>query len=618
MRRDRVAKACASRRTARSSSDLRASLVLTILIGWLAGPDALGQAISLSYPEAGSYELPPLKPAGDGEIVTSTGTVTTLHELYAGKLVVLSLIYTRCADARGCPWATALLGIASKRLDRDEPEISSRARFITLSFDPEHDSPEVMRRYGAPFAQGRDWVFATTDSPAALAPILQAYGQSVQPARAKGGDLAHLLRVFLIDKNRMIRNIYGASVLDPALLVNDLNTLVLEQEARFAQPRPEKGLAAEAEISEKRRADLTRSALDPPLGLPQAPVPADNPLTEAKVALGRMLFYDRRLSLNNTMSCAMCHIPDQGFTNNALAAPAGIEGRSMRRNAPSLYNVAYQEHLFHDGRETALETQVWSPLLARNEMGAPSVGWVLDKVRRLPAYQGLFERAFGRPANMETIGQAIASYERTLISGNTPFDRWYYGQDSTALDREAQRGFKLFTAKARCGACHALGVDHALFTDQEAHNTGIGWQRSMHRHSEEAAVPIAPGLNVAKDLVEAVSEPPPNDLGRYEVTQDPADRWRYKTPSLRNVALTAPYMHDGSFATLADVVAYYNRGGYAAPDLDRLIKPLGLSTMEQNDLVVFLESLTGDNVREIAADGLAAPIGDPKASARVP
>ncbi|MGH8473959.1 MAG: cytochrome-c peroxidase, partial [Gammaproteobacteria bacterium] len=272
----------------------------------------------------------------------------------------------------------------------------------------------------------------------------------------------------------------------------------------------------------------------------------------------------------------------------------------------------------HDGRESSLETQVWSPLLARNEMGAPSVGWVLDKVRRLPDYQDLFEHAFGRPAGMETIGQAIASYERTLISGNTPFDRWYYGRDAMALGREAQRGFKLFTGKARCGACHALGVNHALVTDQEPHNTGIGWQRSMHTRAAEAVVPIAPGLNAAKHLLEAVSEPPPSDLGRYEVTQDPADRWRYKTPSLRNVALTAPYMHDGSFATLADVVVYYNRGGYAAPDRDPLIEPLGLSTREENDLLVFLESLTGDNVREIAADGLAAPVGDPKASARVP
>ncbi|MGH8531970.1 MAG: cytochrome c peroxidase [Gammaproteobacteria bacterium] len=608
------AKACPSRRT--SSGDLRASVIVTILIAGLAtGFDARAQAISLSYPDAGSYELPPLKPAGDGEIVTSTGTVTTLHELYAGKLVVLSLVYTRCADAQGCPWATALLGIASKRLDRDEPTISSRARFITLSFDPEHDSPEVMRRYGAPFAKDGDWVFATTRSPAALAPILRAYGQNLQPepSGTAGAGLAHLLRVFLIDENRMIRNIYGASVLDPALLANDLKTLVLEQAAGLARPR-----SGKADKPEKRRADSTRWALDPPLGLPQVPVPADNPLTEAKVALGRMLFYDRRLSLNNTMSCAMCHIPDQGFTNNALAAPAGIEGRSVRRNAPSLYNVAYQEHLFHDGREISLETQVWSPLLARNEMGAPSVGWVLDKVRRSPDYQGLFERAFGRPAGMTTIGQAIASYERTLISGNTPFDRWYYGGNRTALGRDAQRGFKLFTGKARCGACHALGHDHALFTDQEPHNTGIGWQRSMHTRAAEAAAPIAPGLTVAKHLLEAVSEPPPSDLGRYEVTQDPADRWRYKTPSLRNVALTAPYMHDGSFATLADVLAYYNRGGYAAPDRDPLIETLGLSTMEQNDLLVFLESLTGDNVREIAADGLAAPVGDPKASARAP
>ncbi|MGH8525073.1 MAG: SCO family protein, partial [Gammaproteobacteria bacterium] len=237
-----------SRRTARSRRNLRASLVVTILSGWLAaGFDVRAQA--LGYPEAGSYELPPLKPAVDGEIVTSTGTVTTLHELYAGKLVVLSLIYTRCADAQGCPWATALLSMAKKRLDRDEPAIASRARLITLSFDPEHDSPEVMRRYGAPFAQGSDWVFATTDSSAALAPILRAYGQNLQPepSRAAGGDLAHLLRVFLIDEKRMIRNIYGASVLDPALLVNDLKTLVLEQQARFARPR-----SGKADKPEKR------------------------------------------------------------------------------------------------------------------------------------------------------------------------------------------------------------------------------------------------------------------------------------------------------------------------------------------------------------------------------
>ncbi|MGH8508143.1 MAG: cytochrome c peroxidase, partial [Gammaproteobacteria bacterium] len=516
-----------------SNSDLRVSAIVTVLVAWMAaGFDVRAQG--LSYPEAGSYALPPLKPAGDGEVLTGGGAVTTLHELYAGKLVVLSLVYTRCADAEGCPWATALLRLARKRLDRDEPEIGARTRFITLSFDPEHDSPAIMRRYGTPFAQGSDWVFATTESPAALAPILRAYGQEVRsdPSPRGGAGLAHLLRVFLIDAKRMIRNIYGASVLDPALLVNDLKTL--EREARVG--RPAALPAAEGKLGGKRRADVILRALDPPRGLPPTPVPADNPLTEAKASLGRMLFYDRRLSLNNTMSCAMCHIPDQGFTNNALATPPGIEGRSVRRNAPSLYNVAYQKLLFHDGREIALETQVWSPLLAPNEMGAPSVGWVLDKVRRSPGYQGLFERAFGRPAGMETIGQAIASYERTLISGNSPFDRWYYGGDRAALGREARRGFKLFTGKARCGACHLIETKHALFTDQEPHNTGIGWQRSMHRRTEETAVPIAPGLNAAEHLVVAVGEPPATDLGRYEVTQDPADRWRYKTPSLRNVA----------------------------------------------------------------------------------
>jgi cytochrome c peroxidase len=342
-------------------------------------------------------------------------------------------------------------------------------------------------------------------------------------------------------------------------------------------------------------------------------VPADNVLTPAKVALGRKLFYDRRLSLNDTFSCAMCHIPEQGFTNNELATAVGIEGRSVRRNAPTVYNVAYLERLFHDGRETRLEHQVWGPLLARNEMGNPSIGAVVEKIRATRDYDGLFESTFaGRGLTMETIGMAIASYERTLVSGDSPFDRWHYGKDASAVDEAVKSGFRLFTGKAGCNACHTVETDAALFSDRGLHNTGIGYTVSIAKGSSPMRILVAPGqyLTVDRALVAQVSERRPSDLGLYEITQDPADRWRYRTPSLRNVALTAPYMHDGSLATLADVVSFYDRGGIPNETLDPLIRPLGLSAEERDDLVSFLGALTGSDVDELVSDAFAAPIGD--------
>ncbi|MCS6920690.1 MAG: cytochrome-c peroxidase, partial [Elioraea sp.] len=210
-----------------------------------------------------------------------------------------------------------------------------------------------------------------------------------------------------------------------------------------------------------------------PLGLPPPPVPKESPHGEAAVALGRKLFFDRRLSFNGTMSCGMCHVPEQGFTSNELATPLGVEGRSLRRNAPTLLNVAYQPLLFHDGREHALETQVWGPLLAANEMGNPSVGHVLARLRTLPDYRGAFERAFaGRGPSMETVGQALAAYQRSLLAGNSRFDRWRYGGDERALTAQEQEGFRLFTGKARCAVCHLVGARAALFTDFRFHNTG--------------------------------------------------------------------------------------------------------------------------------------------------
>jgi len=350
------------------------------------------------------------------------------------------------------------------------------------------------------------------------------------------------------------------------------------------------------------------------LGLPAVPAPADNPPTPRKIALGRKLFFDRRLSLNQTVSCAMCHIPEQGFTSQEQATSIGIEGRTVRRNAPTIYNVAYLQRLFHDGRESSLENQVWGPFLATNEMGNPSIGAVADKIRHLPDYRGLFESAFRRGAGVETIGQAIASYERTLISADSPFDRWYYGKPAAALSDEARKGFALFTGKAGCVQCHSIGQRSALFTDQQLHNTGLGFRRSTARTPETHQIQLAPGLSVALESqsIAQVAADRPVDLGLYEITQNPADRWKYKTPSLRNVALTAPYMHDGSLATLRDVVNFYNAGGEPNETLDPRIRTLDLTDEEIGSLLAFLSTLTGDNVPMLISDAIAAPIGDPR------
>jgi cytochrome c peroxidase len=347
------------------------------------------------------------------------------------------------------------------------------------------------------------------------------------------------------------------------------------------------------------------------LGLPPLATPADNPITPEKVALGRKLFFDRRLSPNRTMSCAMCHIPEQGFTARELATAVGIEGRSVRRNAPTVLNVAWQARLFHDGREISLEDQIWGPLLASNEMGNPSIGYVIERIRALPDYAGLFEAAYeGKNASAQRIGAALASYQRTLVAADSRFDRWRYAGEANALSETEKRGFALFTGKARCAACHLIGERDALFTDQGFHNTGIGWRHS-NQVPERTRVELAPGVTAELDrrTVESFSEPPLKDVGRYEITHDPKDRWAYKTPSLRNVSLTAPYMHDGSLATLEAVIEFYDRGGIDNPDKSPLLAPLGLDAADKAALAAFLRALTGSGAAALLAREAQTPIG---------
>jgi cytochrome c peroxidase len=301
-------------------------------------------------------------------------------------------------------------------------------------------------------------------------------------------------------------------------------------------------------------------------------------------------------------------VPEQGFTSNELATPVGSEGRSLRRNAPTLLNVGLRSVLFHDGREDSLEHQVWGPLLERSEMGNASVDQVLQRVAAIPAYRELFIAACGKPdVSADSIGQALASYERTLLAGNSRFDRWFYAKDSSALSEQEQAGFTVFNWSG-CGRCHSVGGQSALFTDDRFHNLGTGW---AHSRRGGEAITLAPGLRAELDAADLarISEVEQPDDGRFEVTRDLEDRWAYRTPTLRNVALSAPYMHDGSLATLEQVIDYYDQGGNRAPDKDPFLKILNLTQQQKLALAAFLRSLTADNAENLAQKARASPLG---------
>jgi len=343
-----------------------------------------------------------------------------------------------------------------------------------------------------------------------------------------------------------------------------------------------------------------------PLGLPEAP-PHES---AERIALGRKLFFDRRLSANNTLSCGMCHIPAQAFASTQTATAVGFLGQSLRRNAPSLLNVVYQKTLFHDGHETDLAQQAWLPMIASDEMANLSMGQVLARIRALPDYTGEFEKAFdGHGPSMQTVGDAIAAYETTLLSGNSRFDRWRFGGEKDALTAQEQRGFELFVGKAGCVTCHAMGETTALFTDHKFHDTGIGYHATVAPDDKTYDVQIAPGtfIKMHADQLRSVSEPLKNDLGRFEVTLNPHERWAYKTPSLRNVALTSPYMHDGSLPSLEDVLEYYDRGGIPHDGQADEIHPLGLSAAEKSDIIAFLKSLNGNQAELEAMAAAVSP-----------
>lgn len=328
----------------------------------------------------------------------------------------------------------------------------------------------------------------------------------------------------------------------------------------------------------------------PNFGLPEAET-GDTHI----VSLGQRLFFDRRLSVDNTLSCADCHIPEQGFTQNHLATSVGFKGQVLRRNSPSLLNVRYLDTLFHDGRETSLETQVLSPLLSMQEMANPSIGLLLQRIASLDDYKERFDLHLGG-LDMATLGQAIAAYERSLVAADSHFDRWYYGDQQDAMTTDAVAGFAIFNRHG-CGNCHLVNQTYATFEDGQFHNTGIGYQRAI------PIQPDIPGSALPQNTLARPAQKHPAkrwaDLGRYEITGDPLDRWRYRTPTLRNISLTAPYMHDGSMSDLNTVIEYYMQGGFPDPNQDPRLLPFVLSDTEKRQLTAFLESLSSPHVTSL-------------------
>jgi len=308
-------------------------------------------------------------------------------------------------------------------------------------------------------------------------------------------------------------------------------------------------------------------AIKAPLGLPPVPIPADNPPTAATVALGRRLYYDPILSADNTISCASCHSPETGFTDRNSVSN-GVGGKKGTRHAPTVINSAYSDVQFWDGRAPSLEEQAKGPIANPVEM-ATTHELVVSHLQADPKYVARFKEAWGTEhITIDLVAKSIASFERTVLCGDSAFDRFYYGHDKNALSESAQRGLKLFTdpKKGDCEVCHTIGKEYALFTDNKFHNLGVG-----------------------ADINGKLS-----DLGRFDQTKIPADKGAFKTPTLRNIAQRAPYMHDGTFPTLKDVMAHYIGGGNSNDNLDKEIHALDFLTFdERDDLMAFLDSLNG-------------------------
>jgi cytochrome c peroxidase len=296
------------------------------------------------------------------------------------------------------------------------------------------------------------------------------------------------------------------------------------------------------------------------------PVPIGNPQTDAKIRLGRQLYFETRLSADNSVSCATCHKPDKGWADTTPVSE-GVGHVKGGRNSPSVLNAAYSRLQFWDGRAIDLEKQAVGPIQNPVEMQMTMAG-ALDRLKGIPGYVTQFREVFGRDPDEEGVAQAIAAFERTVVQPDTPYDRYLDG-DRKAMSKEAVRGMMLFNGKGHCTVCHS----GPYFSDGRFHNLGVGYANGKFA-----------------------------DEGRIVVTKDPKDLGAFKTPGLRGVAETPPYLHDGSEPTLEAVIDFYNRGGVRNPMLDPAIVPLGLTQAEKRDLVEFMKALSGPPVAQTVPD----------------
>jgi cytochrome c peroxidase len=308
----------------------------------------------------------------------------------------------------------------------------------------------------------------------------------------------------------------------------------------------------------------------PPLGIGGEFSTLPEPPTPERVRLGRWLFYDQRLSRDGSISCATCHRPEHAFSEPTPVS-TGINGQKGTRKSPSFINAAFAfyPHQFWDGRAASLEEQALGPIENPIEMGSTHEA-MISTISKVEGYAPYFKEAFGtEEITRERIAKAIADYERTCLSGDSPWDRWQLSKDESAVSAEVKLGHELFFGKAGCATCH-IGPN---FTDSRFHNLGVGWDPKARKFSDD---------------------------GRYLVTKLEGDRGAFKTPTLRDVALHAPYLHDGSAATLMDVVELYDDGGRQNPHLDAKMKKLDLEEHELVALVKFMEALTGESPKQAA------------------
>lgn len=317
-------------------------------------------------------------------------------------------------------------------------------------------------------------------------------------------------------------------------------------------------------------ANPIRPVPSPPLGVEQFLADMKDPPTPERVRLGRWLFYDTRLSSDGTIACANCHRPENAFSE-PLPVSVGVRGQKGVRKAPTFINqaVTLYPHFFWDGRAGSLEDQALGPIANPIEMGNTAEAMVAG-LSRLTGYAPYFEQAFGTPeVTKERVAKALADYERTRMSGNSPVDRWRLNHDEAAVSDDVKLGYQLFYDKAQCSQCHV----GSTFSDSKFHNLGIGWNPRTRTFADE---------------------------GRAKVTKADVDRGAFKTPTLRELTRRGPYLHDGSMATLREVVEHYNRGGTKNPYLSPKITPLGLTPAEVDALVAFMEALDGEGYQDVA------------------